>query len=64
MTRNLILLSNLVVGFIACSDVDKGPGYAAPVISCDVEGMSQCETRVCVSANPGVLLTSSSVPMI
>jgi hypothetical protein len=54
MTRDLILLSNLVVGFIACSDVDKGPGYASPVLSCSVEGMANCETRVLVRANPGV----------
>lgn len=40
--------------FSCSSDEDKGPGYPTPVISCDVEGMSQCETRVLIDANPGV----------
>ena len=53
MTRNLILFSSVTLGAFACSDADKGPGYATPVLSCKVEGMSQCETRVYVSANPG-----------
>lgn len=49
-----MLFSSVTLGAFACSDADKGPGYATPVLSCEVEGMGQCETRVLVRANTGV----------
>lgn len=52
MTRNLILFSSLILGAFACSDADKGPGYATPVLGCEVDGMRVCETRLLVMVSP------------